>query len=371
MLDKMQKNILIVKLSAIGDVIHTLPALNAIRKQYPRAHITWLVEEAAHSLVKGHEALDRVLVSKRKRWVKSIFSSKSPYSERMEAFKQAYLFIKELRDTHYDLVIDFQALLKSGVMIGLSKGKRKAGFDKGMEHMEHSYLFLNERIKPVAMDNHAILRSMMLLEPLGIKTDEIEYKLPVPDQDRKRVDDLLARHGTVESKGKKLLVAVNPVAKWETKLWTNPKFAILADKLAEQYNARIVFTGSPEDRPVIQDIMSRMKTHTVNLAGETTLKMLAALFEKTDFVVSTDTGPMHLAAAMGTPVAALFGPTAPWRTGPFGNDHQVIRIGLECSPCFKRQCNTTDCMEQIRVQDVLKGVEKIMQNLASGLKAYK
>ncbi|MCP4105851.1 MAG: lipopolysaccharide heptosyltransferase II [Desulfobacteraceae bacterium] len=358
----MPKNILVVKLSAIGDVIHTLPALNAIRKQYPSTHITWLVEEAARSLVEGHEALDRVLVSKRKRWVKSLFSSKSRYSERMEALKQACVFIKELRNTHYDLVIDFQALLKSGVLIGLAKGERKAGFDKGMEHMEHSYLFLNERIKPVAMDNHAILRSMMLLDALGIETDEIEYKLPVREQDRKRVDDLLARYGAVESKGKKLLAALNPVAKWETKLWSNPKFAILADKLAEKYNARIVLTGGPEDRPVIQDIISRMKTHAVNLAGETTLKMLAALFEKTNFVVTTDTGPMHLAAAVGTPVVALFGPTAPWRTGPFGNNHQVIRAGLECSPCFKRQCSTTECMEQISVQNVMEGVEKIIQD---------
>ncbi|MCP4344754.1 MAG: lipopolysaccharide heptosyltransferase II [Desulfobacterales bacterium] len=353
---------LVVKLSAIGDVIHTLPALNAIRKQYPSAYVTWLVEEAARSLVEGHEALDRVLVSKRKRWVKILFSSKSRYSERMEALKQTCVFIKELRNTHYDLVIDFQALLKSGVLIGLAKGERKAGFDKGMEHMEHSYLFLNERIKPVAMDNHAILRSMMLLDALGIETDEIEYKLPVREQDRKRVDDLLARYSAVESKGKKLLAALNPVAKWETKLWSNLKFAILADKLAEKYNARIVLTGGPEDRPVIQDIISRMKTHAVNLAGETTLKMLAALFEKTNFVVTTDTGPMHLAAAVGTPVVALFGPTAPWRTGPFGNNHQVIRAGLECSPCFKRQCSTTECMEQISVQNVMEGVEKIIQD---------
>ncbi len=351
-------NILIVKLSAIGDVIHTLPALNAIRKQYPSAHITWLVEEAAHALVQGHEALDRVLVSKRKRWIKSLFSPKSPFHEKMESFRQACHFIKQLRNTPYDLVLDFQALLKSGVLIGLSRGKHKAGFDRGMEHMEHSYLFLNKRIPPVAMDNHAILRSMMLLDALGIKTDKIEYKLPLQDQDRKKTDDLLARHGITKN-SKNPLVAVSPVAKWETKLWTNPKFAVLADKLIEQYNARLVFTGGPEDWPTVQDIMSLMKSQAVSLAGKTTLKMLAALFEKTDFVISTDTGPMHLAAAVGTPVAALFGPTAPWRTGPFGNNHQIIRAELECSPCFKRQCGTMDCMRQISVQQVLEGVKLI------------
>ena len=120
-------NILIVKLSAIGDVIHTMPALNAIRRHYPDARITWLVEEAASGLLEGHEALDRVLVSKRKRWLKNLRTS-----SRFEAVREAYRFVKELRDTHYDLIFDFQALLKSGILIALARGKRKVGFDKGL-----------------------------------------------------------------------------------------------------------------------------------------------------------------------------------------------------------------------------------------------
>jgi ADP-heptose:LPS heptosyltransferase len=103
----------------------------------------------------------------------------------------------------------------------------------------------------------------------------------------------------------------------------------------------------------------KKQTDAVNLAGETSLKMLAALYEKTAFLISTDTGPMHLATAVGKPVAAIFGPTAPWRTGPFGSGHQIIRAGLACSPCFKRQCRTADCMRQISVQDVLDAVKKM------------
>ena len=345
-------NILIVKLSAIGDVIHTLPALNAIRKAYPEARITWLVEEAAYDLVKDHPALDRVLVSKRKRWLKKL---QSPLF--LKAIKEMYGFIKELRDTRYDIILDFQALLKSGILIALSRGKRKIGFGRGLEHMEYSYLFLNERFPAVSMEHHALARGLMLLNALGIPTPEVEYKLAVSDHDRQKVDDLLQEYGLVNP-GR--FVILNPVAKWESKLWSNRRFAQLADRIIAQYDAGVVFTGSFEDRPAIHQITAGMKTPAVNLAGETTLKMLAALYTKADVVVSTDTGPMHLAVAVGTPVVALFGPTAPWRTGPYGSGNQVVTASLECAPCFKRHCPTCDCMALISVDQVFDAVSKVI-----------
>ena len=345
-------NILIVKLSAIGDVIHTLPALNAIRKHYPEANITWLVEEAACDLIEGHVALDRVIVSKRKQWIKELknFSFLKP-------IREANRFIRKLRDTYYDMILDFQALLKSGILIGLARGRRKIGFGKGLEHMEHSYVFLNKKIPAVDMETHALLRSMMLINTIGIPSEKIEYNLPVTDRDRETVDDLMIQYGIM---GAKPLIAVNPVAKWETKLWPNEKVARLADTLIDEYDTEIVFTGGSGDWPIIQDIMSVMKGRAINLAGNTTLKMLTALYEKTALVISTDTGPMHMAAAVGTPVVALFGPTAPWRTGPYGSIHQIVRAELDCAPCFKRQCETMDCMHQISVVQVLEEVSKVI-----------
>jgi lipopolysaccharide heptosyltransferase II len=199
------------------------------------------------------------------------------------------------------------------------------------------------------MEVHALTRGMMLLEAIGISSSEVEYNIYISDQDRNAANDLLMQHGI---KAPKPLVAINPMAKWETKLWDNLKFANLADRLIEQANADIIFTGGQEDREAIEYIISDMKTRAANLAGKTDLKTLAALYEKTSIVVSTDTGPMHMAAAVGTPVVALFGPTAPWRTGPFGDDHQIVRADLECSPCFKRQCKTIDCMKEISVVQV-------------------
>ena len=138
-------NILIVKLSAIGDVIHTLPALNAIRKRYPDAHITWLIEEAASSLIEGHTALNRVLVSKRKTWLKGLAGRSC-----LNHIREACSFIKHLRDTRYDLILDFQSLLKSGVLIGLARGGQKIGFDKGMDHQA---VLVYKRAQEVEPDN--------------------------------------------------------------------------------------------------------------------------------------------------------------------------------------------------------------------------
>ena len=197
----------------------------------------------------------------------------------------------------------------------------------------------------------------MLLNALGIPTSEVEYKLAVSDHDRQKVDDLLRRCGLVNP-GR--FVVVNPVAKWESKLWSIRKFSQLADRIITKYDARVVFTGSLEDRQTIQQIKAGMTKPAINLAGETTLKMLAALYAKADVVISTDTGPMHLAVAMGTTVVALFGPTAFWRTGPYGSGHQIVTAGQACAPCFKRHCPTIDCMDLISVGQVFDAVSKIM-----------
>lgn len=341
-------NILIVKTSAIGDVTHTLPALHALRAQYPDARITWLVEEAAADLIIGHRALDRVLVSRRKSWVRRL--KKGP--QRFAAFKEMVAFIRELRDTEYDLLIDFQGLLKSGLLVGLARARRKVGFGKGMEHAECSYIFLNERIPAVSMDIHAVDRELMLLKAIGIECREVVFDLPIGEEVRRAVADQLARHGVDAARP---LVAVNPRATWPTKLWDNSKFAQLADQLLEQGWA-VVFTGSSSDRAAIETIFSLMRNRAANLAGITTLKGLAALYERCRLVISTDTGPMHIAAAVDTPVIALFGPTAPWRTGPYGKKHAVVRLDKDCSPCFKKHCETIACMKEISVEQVLGAV---------------
>ncbi|MFZ5564504.1 MAG: lipopolysaccharide heptosyltransferase I [Thermodesulfobacteriota bacterium] len=349
-------NILIVKLSAIGDVVHTLPALNALRRYYPDAHITWVVEEAAASLVLGHAALDRVIISRRKRWIKQLKAAPGI------VISEARTFLRELRDTEYEVILDFQGLLKSAVLVALARGKRKIGFGRGMQHQEASYLFYNEPVPAVDMEVHALLRYIRMLAPLGIpESIPIEYLLPVSQEDRREASRLVKE----TRNGRSHVAAVNPVAQWDTKLWPPEKFARLADALVERHDTSVVFTGGPEDGPAIERIQALMKNRGLNLAGKTSLPGLAALYKAVDVVVTTDTGPMHIAAAAGAPVVALFGPTAPWRTGPFGDNNRVVRADLSCSPCFKRACDAWECMDRITVDQVLAAVVELRPDMSA------
>lgn len=341
-------SILIVKLSAIGDVIHTLPALNAIRRRYPSARISWLVEPAAADLVVGHPALDRVLVARRHQWVHGL--RRGPRAESLAA---AGRFVRALRDTRYDIVLDFQALLKGGLWVALARGRRKIGFGSGMQHQEMSWVFLNERLPAVSMEMHALDRNLHMLRAIGIDATRVDYRLPVTRADAQWAHRTLA--GAARP-----VVAINPMAKWPTKLWDDARFAEVADRLQSAHGATVVFTGGPEDRGALDAIAARMSGPSMNLAGRTSLTQLAALYAEADCLVTTDTGPMHLAAAVGLPVVALFGPTAPWRTGPYGPQHRVVRAGTPCSPCFKRDCDTCRCMTAIRVDQVTAAVADIL-----------
>ena len=387
-------NILIVKLSAIGDVIHALPALAALRKSYPAADITWVVEEAAADLLVGHPALNRVIVSGRKRWLKQI-----KRGQIASPLRQMRAFLRELRKRPYDLVVDFHGLLKSASIVALSGGRRKLGYDS---LQELSGLFYNEKI-PEEMGKHAVDRYLDFVRYLDGKEKgeegnatfpEVgtpEFTIAVGEEERRRVKDLLAPHsgllaagrngrtnaeadGGLEEQGREKtfisqkqepawrsgpFVAISPVAFWETKLWEDEKFAILCDRIKEELGIAIVMTGGeagPLDR-----IQAWMKTNAVNLGGQTTLRELACLYRQASLLITTDSGPMHLAAAVGTPVVALFGPTDPARTGPYGPGHRVIRGRLSCIPCFRKECETRSCMRGITVEEVFEAAKGVLE----------
>ena len=350
-------NILIVKLSAIGDVIHTLPALAALRKRYPRADITWVVEEAAADLLAGHPALTRVLVSYRKRWIRELKGGQIAHP-----LREVRAFLRELRRRPYDLVIDFHGLLKSAVVVAASGGRRRLGYDS---LQELSGLFYNEKI-PEDMGKHAVDRYLDFVRYLDRKgedrNDDVsgvamppEFTITAGETERRRVAELLAPHAETHNP----FVAVSPVAFWETKLWEEEKFAALCDRIREELGIGVVLTGG--EAGSIERIRARMKTEAVNLGGQTTLRELAYLYGQAALLITTDSGPMHLAAAVGTPVVALFGPTDPARTGPYGSGHRVIQGSLSCIPCFRKECETKDCMRGITVEEVFEAVREVLE----------
>jgi heptosyltransferase I len=342
-------NLLIIKMSAIGDVTYTLPALTALRRQYPDAQIDWLIEETAVEAVRGHRALDRLLIWRRASSIKQFRSG-----DRLAVVREIRRLAKEVRKTHYDLLIDFHALLKSSLWVLLARADRKAGFGRGMEHSEGSYLFLNERIPAISMEVHALDRGLILLNALGVPMGEVVYDFPILEENEAEARNLLEAQGlTPEDR----LLAIHPMTLWPTKLWENERFGEVADRFIEK-GFRVAFTGGTEDRTAIDEIFRTMTHTAIRLDGRTSLKTLAAVYRRACAVISTDTGPMHIAAAVGTPVVALFGPTAPWRTGPHGKQHTVLRVGLECSPCFRKRCLTTQneelaCMKRLTVDQVV------------------
>jgi 3-deoxy-D-manno-octulosonic-acid transferase/heptosyltransferase-1 len=302
-----------------------------------------VVEEAAADLVKNHPYLDAVLISRRKSWSKDIQKGKI-----LKPLFDMRSLIKELRRRRYDLVIDFHGLFKSSIIVLLSLGKRKLGYDS---LQELSGLFLNEKI-PEDMNKHAVDRYLDFPRYLGAKIDNVEFVLPQNNDAEAKVKLLMSKYKLDDKK----FIAINPVAYWKTKLWDNEKFAHLADLANNKLKMKVVFTGSKKEP--LEGITSRMTAEGINLGGETSLLDLAYLYKKAQMVITTDSGPMHLAAAVRTPVIALFGPTDPTRTGPYGKEHAIITAGLPCSPCFLKKCSTRKCMKDILPEQVFAAIEE-------------
>lgn len=329
--------VLIIKLSSIGDVIHTLPALSALRRGLgKKARIDWLVEEAASSLLKGHPDIDDVITVRR-------------WSEDAGGNLRA---AKRLASENYDIVMDFQGLLKSGAWVFLTKGKKRIGFSNAREL---SHVFLNEKL-PADVNRHAVERYLELAVKAGGRLDGVDFALPVNTDAKERIELALEEKGIKRGAG---FFAVVPRARWETKLWNDEGFAGVAKKVISKKGLYAVFVGAPKDKSALEKMCGEAGGKAVSLAGRTDLLELAELLRLARFVVTVDSGPMHLAAAVGTKVVALFGPTAPWRTGPYGKGHVIVRKGLDCSPCFRKKCPDVKCMKGITVEDVVKAVDSL------------
>ncbi len=319
---------------------------------YPQAEITWLVEEAAAPILEYHPALDTLLISRRRSWL-TAWRQRGSLPTAWQEFR---LLVQTLRRRPYDLVIDLQGLLKSAVWTSLARSPRKIGFDRTREY---SYLALTERLPPYDPDEHAVRRYLRVARHLGAPGEPVRFRLALPAGASQDLEPLWT-----EKTGP--LIVMHPGTRWPSKHWPPESFASLADTLTLERQARVVLTGSPADRPLISRIRSLMQTSAEDLSGRTDLKALARLFYQADAAVTTDTGPMHLAAAVGTPVAAVFGPTAPWRTGPFGLRHRIVRTNLSCSPCFQRRCPTPDCLTGLGMVEVLAAVREILDQSTIG-----
>lgn len=316
-------NFLIIKPSSLGDIIHTFPAVELIRRAHPEGTITWVVNDTFAGIVELCPAVDDVVIFRRRRLGK------------LRHVPELFSFLSELRQHMHDVAIDFQGLFRSGVMTLASGASRRIGFQNAREG---ATLFYNEKVMLPANLKHAVDKNLFLARTaLGMPNEEAQMQLPLHHDLAKCARKLLKQH---PQPGNGPVVAVAPAARWESKTWPLRFFADVLDEVAaQQPDVRCWTLGSDDeaDRCSRLDDLCR-NCRLLNLAGETDLGTLTELLRSSDVLLTNDSGPMHLAAAVGTPTVAFFGATDPELTGPYGPRHAVFKTTCDLSPCFSRQC---------------------------------
>ncbi|MFA5192233.1 MAG: glycosyltransferase family 9 protein [Verrucomicrobiia bacterium] len=329
--------ILVVKPSSLGDIIHALPTVRILRHAFPQADIAWLVNENLAPILDDCPVINRVIPFARHRY-------NTPHG-----MAELGRLLATLHRERFDWAIDLQCLLRSSLVTLATGAHRRTGLSDGREGSTNFY---NELIKISVPHMHAVDRYLMVLRQLGIQVDRVEFPL-APDP-------------RGPNAGPEKLILVNPGARWPTKRWPAPRFSELLSRLAALWpDHRLAIIGSPDERITAEAIAAAAHTPVEVLAGRTTLPQLLNLMRRAALLISNDSGPMHLAVAVGTPVVAIFGPTNPRRTGPYpAATHAVLRVSLPCSPCMKAECKDVPevkCLCQIEVEQVVAAAERLIR----------
>ena len=330
--------ILIVRLTAIGDVLHGLPVLCALRDRFPGAEIGWMVEGRAGTLLEGHPALDRLIQVPRK-WLKSP--------------SKVWQIRRELREFAPDITIDVQGLMRSAIAAQLSRARRRIGFgcEKGREL---SPWLNNELVHSTAA--HIIDANLELLQPLGIQNPDVRFDLPETEEDRQSVEQILRR---LNLNGP--FAVINVGAGWPSKLWRMDRYAAVTHYLKQRFDmpSLVVWAGE-EERATAADVVD--SGFSAVMAPETSLRELASLCRRATLFVGSDTGPLHLAAAVGTPCVGLFGPMPAERNGPYGSQHVALQKATYQGGRHGRRKAPRALMDAITVEDVCVACDQILAN---------
>ena len=344
------ESILIVRMSAFGDIICALPVLRAVRASFPRARIGWVVDSRFEALLDQDPDIDELFVAPISRWKKA---ARSPLGW-PSVVAQFTGLRRDLRRAAYEVCLDLQGIVKSALVVRMAACERNYEMAGG-RIAEKRWLVAGER---VPCDNpHAVTRMLPLAGAIGAAIGVPRFDLHIPQADRHYAAELLREHSFT---GKGPVVALNPGAAAPHRMWPADRFAQAARRIKQQADARIVVLGGPSEVELAQRITAQADIDALCTAGKTSLLQLAALIDHCRVVVTGDTGPQHVAAALGKRVVALFGPANPDRTGPFGDGHIVIRKPFDCQPCYAHPtCTDYDCMRAIQVDEVVEAVLRL------------
>jgi heptosyltransferase I len=323
---------LIIRLGALGDVIHGIPAAAALRRHFPQARIDWLVDPRYVPLLDLVEGLDRVI----------------PFDPRdLTRGSGAWSLVSELRDTHYDAVLDFQGLLKSAALGRLAGARQTIGFPRAHLREPLAALFYSTTADPGAAP-HVIDKTLGLLAPLGVVDRMVRFPISVP---RTAVSALL--HDRFGPGGYSL---INPGAAWPNKRWPPARFGSLAAAIDREHGLRSIVLWGPGEE-LLAESVAMASNGAAEPAPPTTIPEIVAVAKGARLMVSGDTGPLHIGGAIGTPLVALFGPTYPERNGPWSPQDIVLSKVATCSCLYQRQCSRgTRCIDDITVDEVAQAV---------------
>ncbi|MBF0467371.1 MAG: glycosyltransferase family 9 protein [Desulfamplus sp.] len=366
---KLIKKILIIKPSAFGDIIHTLPFLNALKAGYPDAQIDWVVAHGLHTFLEGHPMINRLWVIRKDQWKKLKHFKKT--------LSDIVTLTRQLRQENYDVAVDLSGILRSGLITFASGARLKLGFE---ESDEGSSFFYSHKIRG-DMNIHAIDRYLELARALGCQTDIVAYPFSPLNENPEILKELPENY-----------IVISPSAGKSANQWHAPRFGELASMLS----LPSVIISSPSDASIAQEVVKHSGGNAVSIAGRTNLKDLIPVIRKASYFITNDTGPMHVAAALNVPVFVIFGPANPVRTGPYNaagstmksamktgiynpdpairdsgikdggfhninpyltvidnGIHTIIQNRFDCTPCYaQKPCGHWKCMNDLTVQDV-------------------
>ncbi len=351
----MGPNILVVRLSSLGDLVHTLPAVAALRRHFPQGRIDWLVETRHRDLLLDNPDIDSIIEVDTLGWRRKLAYPRT--------WKEIGRAVAAIRARRYDFVVDLQGTIKSSVSAFLARSDRRIGFATSHLRERAAALLYTERVPPNGTGPHVIDRHLHLLSALGISS-------PTPSMRESRDFPLLVPESLEQEASLRLrelgldsYVVLNPGGSWVSKRWSPERFGRLASLIEQEWGFPSLVLWGPGEEPMAREVVDSSEG-AARLAPPTSLRGMIPYIRKARLFVSGDTGPMHLASASRVPVVGIFGPTDPARNGPFGTGDEVVFKKVDCGPCYKKRCPGYGnvCMTEIELVDVVGAVRKRLQS---------
>jgi heptosyltransferase I len=384
--DRSFERILLIKLSAIGDVIHSVPLLNALRRRYPAARIDWLSKPTPAEFIRDLPAVDEVLVyGENQTEVPQYNWEGITHFVRLVRDRRFVAMLSRLRAARYDLVIDMQAQMRSGFVSMVTGAPIRIGFDRPRKEVwevegralppgtierawkgarEGSWLAYTHFVRLPTLAMHSVDRYLLVGDLLGFARQAPDFSIPIRAESERRIDALLQEHVGAMARPP---IVMTPAALWETKRWQPEGFAAVARHFLER-GYPVLLAGAPNEAEECRRIAAAAPGAVV-LAGLTSLPELSALIQRSAIMVTNDSGPMHLTTALGRPVVTMFGPTNPVWVGPYRRPDAVVSAGVACSPCYLRNLSRCPhdhaCMEEIKPERVIGAIEAQLALAAS------